>query len=270
MISLRRLARLGAFAGGSLLVGLSLVGFVSPTPLPTISPAVPLPSPSIPTLQSLLGPSSGGQPATGGTPASRQAPSAVTPRSGSRSLAAPAQAQPLAGTPLAASAARAQRLAAGPEDLRDARPAVGLPRTGAGTGPPDGPSPLAPGVLAGALLALFFCGLRLRAPQLGARRYRVRVGYGAAGAPDGAAAAAVRCLLVSELPDGIRLRAHGTEFLVDAPMLQRAVLGTRLNEVASRARRVGLSLEWAPVSGSAHEADREPVVALRAYRLQGG
>jgi len=130
-----------------------------------------------------------------------------------------------------------------------------LPATGAPGGGPGSPLPVAPAAVGGLLVMLFFFGLRMTSRPVTARRYRIKVGFGTAGAPPGAAAAAVRCLLESELPAGARLRAQGDDaFVIEAPILQRAILGTRLAEVAARGRRVGLRLDWNPAEPSRQAA----------------
>jgi hypothetical protein len=266
------LARFGAGAGGSVLVALSLMAFVSPTPLPTISPAVPVPSPSIAVVQNLLNPPSG-QPSGSGSPAAGQAPASAAPKAASNAgQGALTTAGPSTGVPgVTAPGSRGERLAPEAAAAHASRPLAFAPRTGGDLTPPGAPPPLAPGALAGFLLLLLFFGVRMTGRPRVARRYRVRVGFSAPGAPDGSAAAAVRCLLLSELPEDVRVREDGSgAFIVEAPMLHRAVLATRLTEVAARARRVGLALEMSSGELARDQADREPVVALRAYRLQGG
>lgn len=256
-------------AGGAVLIGLSLVGFDLPSPLPTISPAVPMPTPSLLPIPNPLNQSSSGQPPAG-APAQHASGGAAPSSSHGSSSAAGGLAAPLAGAPPATVAGDSRQPAATTAaQSASTRPAAALPVTG-GTPPgPAAPLPIAPATLAAALLALFFLGVRLRTPSLGARRYRLRIEFGPGGGPAGAAAAAVRGLLESQLPAGARLRSRGEgAFLVEAPMLQRAVLAARLDEAARRARRVGLSLAWSPVSLGRDQADREPVVALRSYRLQ--
>ena len=272
MGSVRRLARAGAFAGGAVLIGLSLVGFDLPSPLPTISPAVPMPTPSLLPIPNPLNQSSSGQPA-GGTAAGRQASGGTAPSSarGSSSIPGSLAGAAAGALPAVAGDSREPAAAAALRSGSSTRPAAALPVTGGSPPGPGSPLPIAPATLAASLLALFFLAVRMRTPAPSARRYRIRVDFGASGGPAGAAATAVRSLLESELPAGARLRAEGAgAFVVEAPMLQRAVLARRLDEAALRARRVGLDLCWNPVSLGRDQADREPVVALRAYRLQGG
>lgn len=271
MASIRRLARAGAFAAGAVLVGLSVAGFDLPTPLPTISPAVPMPTPSLLPIPNLLNQSSSGQPAGSSAPV-QQGPGHTSPTSaGGSSLPAGALAGRAAAAPPAGGAGDSRQPAAtaGAQSASSARPAAALPVTGGSPPGPGAPLPIAPATLAASLLALFFVAVRLRTPSSAARRYRIRIDFGASVGPAGAAAIAVRSLLEGELPAGARLRAHGEgAFLLEAPMLQRAVLAARLAEAARRARRVGLSLSWSPTPLTGDQADRESVVALSAYRLQ--
>ncbi len=243
MGSIRRLLHLGVSAGGAALVWLSVAGFTSPVPLPSISPNVPLPSPSVPAVQNLLQPSGGGQPAAGGSPAVAQSGPALRAGIGAVSQPPPASTEPNEIAPASTATMNASETL----PVRQEPPAAATPLAGGLRGSSGLPLPVAPAGLAGLLLALVLVwfGRRPRPARKAPLRCAMRVAFSAPGAPAGAAEAAVRCLLQSGLPAETSVHAlGGAAFQVEASIGDRAVLGACLREVAARGRRVGRRVDW--------------------------
>lgn len=253
---------------GALGVGLAVVGFsFPPVPVPTVTPSAPAPMPSIAAaVGQLLSPGSSGS--TGTAPAAQTARPAA-----SRSGAPPSSAAGLSAVAAAQSAQPATKAVSTPAQTAAVATAVRAAHTGrqasafpTGAGASGGlggaPIPFAPAVLAALVVLLGFFGLRMTAPAPAvSRRLRLRVGVSsvAPGAPAGAALAAATRLLESTLPAGFTVRRAGeSAVLVEAPALHRALLYGRLQEIAARAARVGLRLEW-----SAEEPAHRPSPRIR-------
>ncbi|HEX6489393.1 MAG TPA: hypothetical protein VF137_11065 [Candidatus Dormibacteraeota bacterium] len=242
---MRRLAA----GSGAIVVGFAVLGLPLPLPSPTAVPTTaPAPLPSIATtIGNLLSPNS----SSGSISAPDQAPRVNSPAGSSTRQTAPANTAAASQAVQAASVTARRADQAEPTTAvgraADAAKPAGLPSSG-GSGGLGLPGPFAPSVLAALVVLLGFFGLRMTAPKpVATRRYRLRLDVRALapGAPAGSAASAAICLLESTLPTGFSVRRIGGDSVeVEAPMLHRALLFNRLPEIAGRAGRVGLRIEW--------------------------